>query len=314
MKIFIFSFLILVLSAANKMALAQTTEGPTDYVRCPFEISALDPDTQRMIEELRSRIPLTAGPDDIALDNGSVLDQSCFTGELSGRRAELTRILRESVEQAQIRLRQCARNFGLWEPSEASDALDRTRINCFVAGSPLTAGAMDRVNRCSVGDPRFSARAVGRYSLSMAVFPETPTNPKDQTIFTASVDENASFIAHEAMHVLAANNTSWHNDPRTHSSTGCANSIFEDRIYFLQAVCFPDSNYGRLMRDPTDGILNCPQVCQNALTHVDAATIEIFTPVERPDATGIFGPSLVAIPYGRDRAPGICQRIRDDAL
>jgi hypothetical protein len=114
------------------------------------------------------------------------------------------------------------------------------------------------------------------------------------------------------MHVLAANNRSWHNFSDSRDSRGCNNSLFEDRIYLLQAACFPESNYGQEIRDEESGLQSCPQVCQRALTQTDlTSSMTTMSDITTPGSgnMGFYGPSLQAVPYSRERAQAICEQV-----
>jgi hypothetical protein len=125
-----------------------------------------------------------------------------------------------------------------------------------------------------------------------------------------SLEDSAAAIAHEAMHVLAMNNRAWHNEMASRGKRGCATSLFTDRIYFTEAVCFPSSTYGSLFFSP-DGGSRCDGVCEQALTTVDAEVERTLHPTNRyGDRGGIYGPSLIARPYSAHDTARICSIVR----
>jgi hypothetical protein len=301
-------FLLLSLSILNVSA---QVEVPGDRVECEHDLSVLPESTRLAIEEIRAALPLTVGAEDREIEDGGVIDSSCRSGDLGPRGDEIVEKIRRANEVVMQRLSECGPLMRLWEPQQAMEVLARTRITCSVATNTSEAGRMDWSASCDrMLATAYSPRLVGRFHMNLPVFVGTVKDGKDPSFLAASDDENASFLFHEAMHVLAANNRSWHNSLDGRGTRGCENSQFEDRIYMLQAGCFPQSNYGLRVRDPELGIRSCPEVCTRALTEVDAdAMPAALIPNSDPTAPGFFGPSEVAIPYSRESAERACRLI-----
>ena len=278
------------------------------------------------IEQLREAmavVDLVIGPEDVATGIGlGVIDSSCLTGPHQEFRAETVRSIQagigRAIEQSQI----CFDLLRIIEMPDVISVLGRTRFRCSEATGDGLVASMRRTSRtydsCGTPTSRFMAGAHRRYEMTLtAPIAGAPAKINDSASTRLQIDELASFLAHEAMHVLAMNNRDWHNNflDDERPLTGCGPSRFEDRIYFTQAACFPQSELGQVFY-AEDGPAQCPDLCLRALTEIDPEAALMYSASTEPGAerTSAFGPSQVARPYPLEEARRICQRIRENLL
>jgi len=241
---------------------------------------------------------------------GTIVDEGCLRGltpEL--HRARIAQ-LEQGLGSAIAQMHACGQALGFIETPDIISTLRRTRIRCGDLGQSGL-GEMQIEFNCPATHLRMTATSTHRFEMTLAM-PETKNGETTNgpNFETWNVTELGSVIAHEAMHVLAMNNRSWHNDLSSRAKTGCNNSIFYDRIYFTESACFPNVRSGQEFYSD-NGPYQCPEVCEAALTEIDPSVVEDNLPAQSLDsATGVYGPSTVARPYPIAEARRICQRIR----
>jgi len=277
----------------------------------------------RSLRETMAVIDLAVGPEDASTEFGlGVIDSSCLTGAHTPYRAATIRALRTALQRTAEQAARCQQRLGIIEMPDIISVLSQTRYFCQPPTGDGVVASMRRTYRtydsCGRGLTRFMAGAYRRYHMDITA-PTEGLRPKiNATASTAlEVDELASFLAHEAMHVLSMNNRAWHNnfDPEQRTSTACQSSLFEDRIYFTQAACFPDSDYGRAFY-AENGPSQCPGLCETALAGMDPEAPALYGASTAPGAerTGASGPSQVARPYTNPELALVCARIRGRAI
>ncbi len=96
------------------------------------------------------------------------------------------------------------------------------------------------------------------------------TLKEDGAEYSMNLKENlAQVIFHElSHHTHSIESQNWHNSWRQEGikQIGTEKSLFEDKVYFLSAVCFPQSKYGGLFWSK-NGAAQSLEICKKALTH-----------------------------------------------
>jgi hypothetical protein len=187
-----------------------------------------------------------------------------------------------AAEQAQ----RCYRRLGFPEVRSAISVLRRTRIDCEDIKGSAAVATLDP-------DHLLGTRATVMSGWSF-------------TMDHLNVESAASHLIHEAMHWGANNNRRWHNDAERHLGAECSHSLFLDKVYLIQAACFPDSERGRDFYVGKNG-LDCPGNCEAALTETDPDTISWWPRFLHPEYENILSK-----PMKREQAASVCKRIRDD--
>jgi hypothetical protein len=273
------------------------------------------------LREAMGVVDLTVHPGDAPTGIGlGVIDASCLTGEREGGRDAIIGRIQAAVSRASEQMQRCWDQYRVPVGPDVGAVLRRTRFLCQDPDGGGIVASMRRTTRtydsCGRGLTRHTDGAYRRYQMTISA-PRSGLPSKINQVASTELplDEFASFLAHEAMHVLAMNNRDWHNsfDPAVRTATGCTSSLFEDRIYLTQAMCFPDSDYGRAFYGE-GGASQCPEVCQRAVTEVDAEAALMYAASATPgsERTGSFGPSQVSIPASTREAELLCERARRD--
>jgi hypothetical protein len=274
------------------------------------------------VESLREAmgvVSLVVGPEDAPTGIGlGVIDESCLTEGHAAYRGEtisaIQSALLRAIEQAEI----CYERMRVIEMPDVASVLRRTRFRCMDPDGSGLVAQMRRTSRvydhCGNPTARYMAMAHRRYEMTLSAPVAGVSDKINATASTRlNTEELASFLAHEAMHVLAMNNRDWHNTftSEERPTRGCDPSLFADRIYFTQAVCFPQSDYGREFY-AEGGAYECTDLCLSALTEIDPDAAVMFSASTEPgaEATTAFGPSQVARPYPAEEARRLCERIR----
>jgi|GEM_PF-5281823 len=272
------------------------------------------------LREAMAVVDLTVHPGDEATGiNLGVIDTSCLTGTRASYKDQTILSIRNAINLAIERSQICFDRLRFREMPDVISVLGRTRFRCNDPTGDGLVASMRRTSRtydaCGRGLTRWMAGAHRRYEMTMSAPAAGLPDKLNSTASTnMETEELASFLAHEAMHVLAMNNREWHNtfDERERGTLGCGPSRFEDRIYFTQAACFPQSSLGRDFYSD-GGAYQCAGLCNNALTGIDPEALIMYSASTEPGAefTSAYGPSQAASPYPSEEAGRICERIRD---
>ncbi|HAR42072.1 MAG TPA: hypothetical protein DCS07_05490 [Bdellovibrionales bacterium] len=262
--------------------------------------------------------------DDIATTFGAIIDSSCTTGPRELKKPFTVGKIEKALSYAVSQLNNCQRAFGFRELPGIISILRRMVIIC----QPVQ-GHHDAEMRAIV-DHGWSPSKVlfGRYTTSAAaehdyqvslqmdgsgrvglIDPANVTSPETMAQQTMVL---GSLLFHEALHALPANNTGWHLEgkAKARSANSCSlDPLFDDRIYFIQAACFPKSLDGQFYRGQID---NCPNLCESALTGIDANVKRYLAQGHsRIFSDGIYGPGLIAEPYKIEEAKIVCSKVRE---
>ena len=239
---------------------------------------------------------------DTRLASGGLVAESCFQGLNTAQRAVLLSEFSEVINRSIVGAELCNQTLRLPGANDVISILRRTRFECSSGiGSNFIA-----VNRPVHYDPFVSPFGVVTTgydrSYSVIIQPES--------LASLPIDDLAAFMFHEGFHSTASNNRSWHDHPLDgHFASGCSNSIFEDRVYLTHAACFPQSGWGRYFYLAGVGAVNCPGVCERALTRSDPG--QGFTSSWQSGGLGgTVGPPLQAVALSAGDASAVCSRIR----
>jgi hypothetical protein len=250
-----------------------------------------------------------------------VIDETCLSGIPDAQRNARYQRIEQALGYALAQLRRCGAALGFTEVPDVISVLRRSHFFCGPGGP----GAMASMTMLYPGGAdhraRVSAAGAHRYEISLTV-PSSKDGATAEGHQRSFMDweapDFAATIAHEAMHVLAMNNRSWHNSITGRPKFGCTGTVYDDRIYFTEAACFPSSMAGRVFYGE-NGAGRCDGVCERALTEVDPEVQAQLHPLPMPTDIGsaptpadggVYGPSLLASPYARTEADRICARVR----
>ncbi|HXH75564.1 MAG TPA: hypothetical protein VNJ08_11395 [Bacteriovoracaceae bacterium] len=212
---------------------------------------------------------------------GNPIDESCFKG-LSPENAKkrLARI-EAGIGYAMTQAQRCWSNIGFAGTTGIIPKLRRTNINC--SETKFAAAAKMGFFHSPTCDHKYELVNWGNY------------------MDTAPMRWVGSTLFHEALHWSVANNRSYHNQTHTRNRKGCDKSLYEDRVYLMEAACFPRSDVGAELYDPSFGAANCPGVCEKGLTEADSAV--------KFNQAG--GEALYGHNHTPQEAKIICDKIRD---
>jgi len=235
-------------------------------------------------------------PGDRVTSFGTVIDGSCFAG-LSVKDAEQKLdFISRSIGFALTQSRRCEKAFGLPAYGEVMPHLRRATIYCSKdAESPILATA-------NQNDPQDSTKTAG-WSQRWEIM------DFNVNAFIGSsgggIARAAATLAHEALHWGSNGNRAWHSDALAKKKNweGCADSVLADRVYLLEAACFPTSSLGEeLRRQLQKG--GCPEICESAFSESERSKL-----LEQGVSEQTIGPAL-----SKSEARKICTRIKDQAL
>ena len=305
----------LVVSLFASTVAAQDTSGTACYDGSAGDLSRMA-ELARSWDFMRDRMLAEARVGDHRTRFGTLIDPSCLRGFSEERRAARITLIEQGLAGAIAQMRTCGPSLGIIEAPDVIAVLRRTRIICEpMAPGNQIASMPGIMPGCPGQAVDLTARATRRYEMHVAS-PQSDSAPvgESQSFEEMSPDDLSALFAHEAMHVLAMNNLSWHGSLAGHREyRECEGSVFYDRIYFTQAACFPNSTWGQDFYSD-DGPYQCQEVCEGALTGIDEEVIERdrrLTARSLDAASGVYGPPDLARPYPAEEARRICRRIRE---
>lgn len=239
------------------------------------------------------------------LENGARLDATCFTDNREKNELIKSRLNRV-IKQVSDRSQKCFDRLGFKEFDKISGIFNNAVFLCAEPKNPNTyAGARAvHVVKEKRGIPhtpfqwektsKVSAPALSNKYGYMFVLKKSFLNG------TFLNDELLAYVlAHEALHVLKANQRDYHSNLNDRKWTGCDKSVYSDYIYFSINTCFsrsPDSD------DFYKSAANCDNVCMEALTEIDQKVTDDFG--------SYLGPSILFEPYDEGEAKKICENIK----
>jgi len=252
---------------------------------------------------------------------GSIIGKSCFSGKWNQPIARSLFIDRfeKMLAYTMAQVGRCYQKIGFTELSNVIPILRRTRFECEkIEGGATMRNALVRPKPFVIPS-LYSVNTNYDHEYKIIIDPEA--------FLEHSIETLAARLTHEALHSTAANNLADHNGAfKDKNAAGCTNSLFEDRIYFIEGACFPLSHNGHLFylglnvpKQPGDipsqagaPAMLCPDVCQKALTHVD--DLNAFYKggaTKTTDLLSSVGPSLLAKPYSPSEVKIICAKLHD---
>ncbi|MCC7440273.1 MAG: hypothetical protein IT285_01485 [Bdellovibrionales bacterium] len=273
---------ILTLALVMSMSLTAEATGTADCADAP--LSELD---------RWARATVSSSTRGVALPNGTIVDESCLAGlDATARGRRIARI-RAAVDFASDQATRCHEAFRLPDPTNVPGTLARTRLRCSDLGDNVNAQAATTVDHGWCPTQRLLGALITtpHYERSYEVEITTRTS---HALDVGDIDSLASTLFHETLH-FSSNNRIWHNEPTAaHTGSGCANSLYTDRVYFLTAACFPNSPRGRQFRAnaPEAAPAGCANVCDEALGTIDQAAIDEYSHVY--GARGLIASPLTA--------------------
>lgn len=218
---------------------------------------------------------------------GNPIDESCYKGlskeEWEKRLARMEAGIAHAVTQAQ----RCWSTLGFGSTTGIIPTLRRTKFNCS-SNTKVAASAS------------FSGVNAPTYDHSYELNDWGPYMDK------APMDWVGSTLFHETLHWSVENNRSYHNHTHTRNRSGCDKSLYEDRVYLLEASCFPNSDVGQEFYDDKKGAVNCPGVCEKAMTESDTNTLPWFQRAFQGGSENLHGGK-----YKPKEAEIICNRVRN---
>lgn len=147
-----------------------------------------------------------------------------------------------------------------------------------------------------------------------SVIGSSPIAPNYTKGYNDSNHEGAAILFHESLHFTESDNTQWHHHPRERNIYGCSDSLFEDRVYFIEAACFPLTPRGRELfiqkkgaaKDPTTlySAADCSNICKSAFQNVDTSKMKSLM-------AALGRTSESAKPFTPGEVQNICQGVSE---
>lgn len=183
---------------------------------------------------------------------GNPIDPSCKKGLTDEEYKKRVARMEAGMAYAMTQSQRCWSQLGIAPAKDIIPILRRTNFNCN-QNPDVAAQAMS-------GNSGYSPQCDHKYEMV----------DWGATMDTKPIDDVGAYLFHEALHWTKSNNRDYHNGiNKSRQALGCNKSTFEDRVYMFHAACFPNSDWGKLFYDSTNGAYKCPGVCENALTQVD---------------------------------------------
>lgn len=228
---------------------------------------------------------------------GAIIDESCFKNHAGPERQKMIDRMENILARVGMGVGQCSRLFGFNELSSVLHTLRRVRFSCKKLAAK-TAAEAELTDHIWIGTLPCSSTFTKNYRVSIS--------PESMLLGEEDPDHLAATLFHETLHHTAANNRQWHNESwmsGKHSTKGCKNSLFEDRVYFISAACFPRTSYGQDFFAGNGSASTCANVCNAALTEVDDDMASKYG--------GGFGAKqgLVARPYAKVDVEQTCRLV-----
>jgi hypothetical protein len=195
---------------------------------------------------------------------GLMVHHTCFKDVDEARKNEMLSRLEQTLSYMSVQTDRCHTLFGdenhLDDFKRIPDFLSRTVLRCRPQVGAMALTQAYRTKAQEVVDVGGLPLALITVNMDYGNFLANPLYAFDRR-----GEELASILAHEALHGLSRNYQPWHNHFKTEGKKfeGCADSIFEDRIYLLQAACFPRSSVGEDFY--FKGAAKCENLCRKAL-------------------------------------------------
>lgn len=303
MKInFILLFLFTALmGCSSKVTAPKSTEASLHLKQNRGDFESATPEIVSEMDPLGNKEIVPPQKNQKATQYGTLIESSCY--QRKGRHAgtyesKVLKRFHDALGFALGGLVGCRSRFGFEETRQILSALRRTTIRCAVPSesSSLAYMSMDHGSQKAKG----SASQKGLlFHMTLFRFGNQKSTSVDETVGgQVSPEFLAATIAHEAMHAVGMDNTEWHNNPVDRGKFGCHDSMFEDRIFFMEAVCFPKGMLGQNLF-LKGGSYSCPEVCLSALaSHSDQSLT--------PPPGG-----LLARTYSRSEAEPYCKKIQE---
>lgn len=248
---------------------------------------------------------------DVVLPFGPVVAENCLAGPWKTKAKAVLDLLTKTLSRALEQSYRCDKALGIWMAADVVTVLRRARISCEDLPFPLK-----MMNRYSRYQPMIAPLNATKTSFNHSYLieidrryiEETLTSPPEQS--KRNLESFSASFFHEALHSTANNSA---ND--THANVGgesgkfCKRSVFKDRIYFLESVCFPGSLIGSYLENT---LPSCPEVCETAFTRTipSAAKLKGQGSLFIPGVEGAIGADLNAQPLKKREARALCRRIR----
>lgn len=218
---------------------------------------------------------------------GNPVDDSCYNSIEPKKWALRLKRMEEGIAYAVTQAQRCWSTLGFGSTRGFLSKIRRAKFNCTNSKSR---GLAASASMGGIFSPTFD------HEYTMNDWGAYMDNEPMETV--------GSTLFHEALHWTVNNNREWHNCT-DRNRTGCDKSQFEDRVYLMEAACFPESDVGQQLYGK-NGAIKCANVCKNSLTQADKGAIAWHQRNFQKGSQGLFGHS-----YKPAEADLICERIKN---
>ena len=243
---------------------------------------------------------------------GFIIRASCFKGNRELRREKIIAHYEAAIQHMLRQTSRCYKLFRLTPLPSVPSIVKVLDIRCSDQKPNVTAAATVLGKQPPTWAPSRAVFSPTYFlSASQGIYQIEVSDWGNSDLSLTTADLAATFM-HEIAHLTPANNRVWHSDTKSKSKTECQNSIFEDRIFFTEALCVPRGFYGKLLygdEGDTFPLKECKNLCAKALADVD--DIDDFIKA-KPTRKNIhkFEEKYLAKPMNKDDVKITCDQVR----
>ena len=222
--------------------------------------------------------------DDYVSSLGFVVRGSCFAGKRAEKKQEIIKKFENALAFVLQQTSRCYKNFGFPQLVSVPSLLKTIEFICAESNEEHGARAHVRPDQTLVRVPTHKLFDYTDFHANSLGLRRVEINIKNNQDLTETTETYAGLLFHELLHFTPSHNRAWHESAQRRPEN-CTESIFADRIYFLQSACFPLADYGLrfwggwINEGAAEGkekwklpsaILDCKNLCERGLGETDS--------------------------------------------
>jgi hypothetical protein len=290
-------FFLLIIFVSSACAFASADEPYTLFTSGPLSVCATPGSFDELVDWIKKvdtqslkslNDPVKKG--DYRSPLGFIIRRSCFSGPRADKKEVIIKRYENMLGFMLQQVSRCYKLLGFPQIESIPSLLRVVELTCAARKGGDDAQSYTEPFQNFEWKPSNKIFGLTGYSANSLGRREIEINIDEGRDLSAPIENLSSLLLHELLHFTASMNRSWHDTwEQSHQEDGCENSLFEDRVYFLQAACFPQSGYGlrlygkwkktqiengRSSWKVKSALLDCEGLCHKALGEVDS--IESF--------------------------------------